>query len=194
MQSAPAIARATLRDLEAIPEDVRDHEVLDGELVRRAAPSVDHGIGHARLITWLGERFDRRPQDDGRGGWWFFPETEVLFASGDVARPDVHGLRRSSAPVRPTGFPQRHRPDWVAEIVSPSQPSVDTVKKTRIYHQAGIPYYWLLDPRDASLRVLRWSEAGYVQVLGAERGETIRAEPFEACDLVVGYLFGDDVE
>jgi hypothetical protein len=37
-------------------------------------------------------------------------------------------------------------------------------------------------------------DAGYIEVLTGERGERVRAEPFEAIPLVVGVLFGDDEE
>ena len=67
-----------------------------------------------------------------------------------------------------------------------------TVKKLRIDHAAGVPHYWLLDPRAATLTVMRWSEPGYTTVLAAERGETVRAEPFDAIELEVGTLFGGD--
>jgi hypothetical protein len=39
---------------------------------------------------------------------------------------------------------------------------------------------------------MRWSTDGYVTVLRSERGETVRAEPFDAIELVVGTLFGED--
>jgi hypothetical protein len=35
------------------------------------------------------------------------------------------------------------------------------------------------------------NEAGYVEVLSAERGERVRAEPFDAVELSVDALFGD---
>ncbi len=39
---------------------------------------------------------------------------------------------------------------------------------------------------------MRWSHDGYVTLLRAERGEVVRAEPFDAIELAVGTLFGDD--
>jgi Uma2 family endonuclease len=94
--------------------------------------------------------------------------------------------------VRPTGTPVRVRPDWICEVISPSNANVDTVKKLRIYHQARVPHYWIADPRDATLTVMRWDEAGYTTVLRDERGETVRPEPFGEVELAVGTLFGDD--
>ncbi|HEY6556786.1 MAG TPA: Uma2 family endonuclease [Polyangiaceae bacterium] len=84
------------------------------------------------------------------------------------------------------------RPDWVCEVVSPSNAKDDTLKKLRLYHQVSIPHYWIIDPRDSTITVMRWSIDGYVTLMRAERGETIRAEPFDAIELVVGTLFGDD--
>lgn len=39
---------------------------------------------------------------------------------------------------------------------------------------------------------MRWNAEGYVTRLRAERGEVVRAEPFEAIEIAVGTLFGDD--
>jgi hypothetical protein len=45
---------------------------------------------------------------------------------------------------------------------------------------------------DETLAVHRWHPDGYVEVLSADRDELVRAEPFEAIELRVAVLFGDD--
>jgi hypothetical protein len=52
------------------------------------------------------------------------------------------------------------------------------------------------DPLERVLTVYRWQEAGYLVVLSAAAGTTVRAEPFEISELRVGALFGveDDDE
>jgi hypothetical protein len=40
--------------------------------------------------------------------------------------------------------------------------------------------------------VYRHEAGGYHNVLAAERGDVVRAEPFEAVKLRVGLLFGDN--
>lgn len=55
-----------------------------------------------------------------------------------------------------------------------------------------MPHYWLVDPVEETLQVLRWSADGYVEVVIADRTERVRAEPFDAIEIAVGYLFGDD--
>lgn len=83
------------------------------------------------------------------------------------------------------------RPDWVGEILSTNR-SNDLIKKKRVYHRSGVPHYWIIDPTEEILLVNRWTPDGYVEILSAERGETVRAEPFDAISLQVGIFFGDD--
>jgi Uma2 family endonuclease len=95
-------------------------------------------------------------------------------------------------PERPAGKVQTLCPDWVCEIVSSSNETNDTITKRRIYFRHRLPHYWLIDPIGGTLSVLRWTPESYVEVLSAQRGQTVRAEPFEALALQVGVLFGDD--
>jgi Uma2 family endonuclease len=183
---------ATLDDLRAIPEAERFHELLDGQIVRKADPSAEHGDAQAGVVVVLGPSFKRPPGDGGLGGWWILTEVEVLLETGDVVRPDVVGFRRDRHEARPAGYPIALRPDWVCEIVSPTNPNNDTIKKLRLYHQVGLSHYWLLDPRDSTLTVMRHSAEGYVTLLRAARDERVRAEPFQAIEIAVGALFGDD--
>lgn len=186
---------ASLAEFLAIAEDRRFHELIGGAIVEKATPSGEHGDAQAGVVGAVRPPYQRSSGGGGGpGGWWIATEVEVLFDSGDVVRPDVLGWRRDRVPTRPTGFPVRDRPDWVCEVISPTNANNDTVKKLRIYHREAVTHYWLVDPRDATLTVMRWSEAGYTTVLRAERGETVRPEPFDAIELVVGTLFGDDPE
>ena len=182
---------ATLEDLLAIPEAERHHEVIDGELVEKGAATGEHGGTQADLVTTLNSRFGRRPGGRWPGGWWFVTEVEIVFARGQIFRPDVVGWRRERAPERPTGTPVTLLPDWICEILSTNR-SNDLVKKKRVYHQCQIAHYWIIDPVEQTLSVHRWGPDGYIEVLAAQRDERVRAEPFDAVELSVGVLFGDD--
>lgn len=183
---------AGLDEFWAIPEGERFHELLSGEIVRRADPSAEHGDAQAGIVAAVRPPYHRRSGDGGPGGWWILTEVEVLLESGSLVRPDVVGFRRERSLERPTGTPIKLRPDFICEIVSASNAHVDTIKKLRLYHQAGLPHYWLVDPRDSTLTVMRHSPDGYVTLLRAERHEVVRAEPFDAIEIPVGTLFGDD--
>ncbi len=193
--TVPAKRPASLEDLEAIPEERRFHELLGGTIVEKASPSGEHGSAQSRVVMVVGPRYQRRTGGPGGpGGWWIATEVEVLLEGGDLVRPDVLGWRRETAPTRPSGSPVRLRPDWVCEVISPNNANTDTVKKLRIYHQARVPSYWIVDPRDMTLTVMRWAEPGYLAILRAEHGETVHPEPFSEIALAVGTLFGADAD
>ena len=58
----------------------------------------------------------------------------------------------------------------------------------RALRDAGI----VVDPMEESLSVFRWTGDGYLLVLAAGRDARVRAEPFEAVELPVSTLFGED--
>ncbi|MEO7330397.1 MAG: Uma2 family endonuclease [Minicystis sp.] len=190
--AAGARSPATLADLLAIPEDERFHEIIDGELVRKAMPSFIHGDAQSALALRIKGPFQRRPGGGSPGGWWIGTEVDIQLAPTHIYRPDVVGWRRDRVPARPTGTPIAILPDWICEVLSPSNPGTDRVKKLNFYHQFGVPHYWIVDPMDESLSVFRWTAEGYLLVLAAGREARVHAEPFEAIELPVGALFGDD--
>lgn len=192
MNGEAAKKLSTLDDLLAMPDDQRNHELIDGEIVERAAPSIEHGGVQFALAGVLHGPFRRSGSGGGATGWWFGAEVDVLLPTGDLVRPDLVGWRRDRHPSRPTGTPVRALPDWICEVVSPSHARNDTVRKVRTYHRAVVPHYWLVDGRDDTLTVYRWTPEGYLVALSAEREERVRAEPFEAIEIAVGELFGDE--
>jgi Uma2 family endonuclease len=188
----PVERRATLDDFLEQAARGRAVELINGEVLEKAAPSPGHGATQFQLAGGLAA-FGRKPGGPrGPGGWWLMTETEVAYGTGDVFRHDALGFRRDAHAERPTGFPLRARPDWVCEILSPSTARIDLVLKQRVLHHEGVPHYWILDPEHATLVVYRHGPDGYVNVLSAGIGDVVRAEPFEAVELDVGDLFGEE--
>ena len=54
------------------------------------------------------------------------------------------------------------RADLVMEVVSPEKPERDYVTKRLDYAEAGIPEYWIVDPRTKTVEVLKLEESEYV--------------------------------
>lgn len=186
----PAPHRATLADLLAVAEEKPYYELLDGELSQKTAPLFSHGRLQGILLRHLGNHFGDDVLNDEPGGWWLGSEVHVQLAPDVVVVPDVVGWRIDRVPEPPDGFPVTIRPDWVCEIVSPTKPSRDTVRKLRIHHRAGIPHYWIADPNGRQLSIFRWQPEGYLLVLAAEPPEHVRPEPFDAVEYPVATLLG----
>jgi Uma2 family endonuclease len=186
----PSARTVTFAEL-AARDDADRLEIVGGELVEKAAPSPDHSWAETKLVETMGP-FNRKPGSRGPGGWWIFTEIHVEYLHGEVYCHDAAGWRRDRVPARPTEWPVRIRPDWVCEIVSPKHEKQDLVVKPRVLHDAEVPHYWIVDPVEHLLLVHRWSPDGYTVVQRATSGETVRAEPFDAIELRVGVLFGED--
>lgn len=79
----------------------------------------------------LAPRYGRRPGGRWPGGWWFATEVEIQFTERDLFRPDTSGWRRERLGALPGETPIVVLPDWVCEILSPSNTRHDLVKKFR---------------------------------------------------------------
>lgn len=184
----PARTLATYEDLLALPEDVRA-EVIAGAIVTHPAPLPEHSRAQQRLTRAIGGPFD---EDDGRGGpggWWILQEVDVRFGAHDIVRPDISGWLRERLPspwgVRPIDVV----PDWICEIVSPSNPANDRVKKRRLYAAAGVAYYWIVDPAERTLEALRLVNGVWVDAGSFDEEATAAIAPFESIELEVARLF-----
>jgi Uma2 family endonuclease len=184
---------ATSADLTRLHGDVRA-EVIQGEIVEQLGASGEHANAQGSLLAAIHGPFHRRASGSEPGGWWIVLSVQVELEVHEVYRPDIVGWRREHAPERLRGFPVKLRPDWVCEVLSPSSAGNDLVKKLRVYHRSQVAHYWIVDPTNKTLMVLRWTPDGYLVALTAGRTDRVRAEPFEAVELFVGALFGDEEE
>ena len=182
--------KVTSKEVLAAPEEKR-LEVIDGVVEEKAAPSFEHSVVQAQVGGLIGQQFGRRG-GGGPGGWWIATEVDIELGPHDLVRPDVSGWRREQLKVRPRERPVRQAPDWICELVSASNRKRDTVEKVRLYHRAGVGHYWLLDPEDESLTVLKHEPDGYKVLLVASGDEPVQAPPFEGLSFTVKELLADD--
>ncbi|MDP2270391.1 MAG: Uma2 family endonuclease [Archangium sp.] len=167
-------------------------ELIRGIAVRKVT-SAEHSSAQGAIGRRLGDKFNRKPGGRWPGGWWFFIELDVQFGS-EIFRPDVCSFRRDRLKEKPSGRPVLTRPDWVCEILSPSNAKTDRVEKLQTYFAAGVPHYWLVDPLEGSLEIFRRTDLAYALVQSAHRGQRLKPEPFDALEFSVDELLGDDPE
>lgn len=176
---------ATYEDLLALPEGTRA-EVLSGEIVMAPAPLPRHGWVVRTVGRFVGGPF---ADDEVPGGWWILPEVDVALSEHDIVRPDLSGWRRENLTDPWDRRPIDVRPDWVCEVLSPSNARHDRVTKSTPYAAHEVPFYWLVDPFERTLEVLRL-EAGRWVLAGSWAGpDVVRAPPFEAVEIDLGRVF-----
>ncbi|MEZ4232158.1 MAG: Uma2 family endonuclease [Polyangiaceae bacterium] len=178
----------TYQDLALLREDVRA-EILDGELYVTPSSLPRHSKVQRGLASFLGRPFD---DDDGRGGpggWWILLEVDIQLGEHDVVRPDVLGYRRERLPDPWDTRPLSVVPDWICEVTSPSNARVDRVLKRSLYAKAGVGHYWIIDPHERVLEVLRLEGASWLEVGAYDHTSIARIEPFRAIELELSRLF-----
>jgi Uma2 family endonuclease len=170
-------------------------ELVDGQVVRKAAPMSRHGYVQVTLGALLRPFQRRAGGPSGPGGWWILSEVDTLYGETDeVFRHDLQGYRRDLHPEMPSGFPVPHVPQWSCEILSPSNTRIDWIKKQRTLHAHAVAHYWVIDPAAELVTVLRYQPEAYLVIAtagrGDDRGDEHRLEPFADVSISMDELFG----
>lgn len=138
----------TIEELLALPDDGQRHELLDGVHVVTPSPAWSHQDVLSRLHLAFGNAFASRP-----GLKVMFSPADVRLGPRTLVQPDLFVLRFN--PVSPPrGWSDIGVPALVVEVLSPGTASSDRGTKRRIYQQAGVEEYWIVD-LDARL-IERW--------------------------------------
>jgi Uma2 family endonuclease len=163
--------------------ELERHEVVDGEIVKKASPTAWHSYAQGRLLVAIDGLLGTR-----QAGWWILPECTIELAPHEVYQPDVAGWRVERMPELPEAFPMKVEPDWVCEVLSPSTARRDVGHKLRAYHSAQVRHYWIVDTHNRTLAILRWQETAYALIVTAGAGDVVHPEPFDG-QLAVAELF-----
>jgi Uma2 family endonuclease len=158
----------TRADLDAMPDDGRRYELVDGSIVVTPSP----GLGHQRVVMRLGVLLYAACPSD----------LEVLTGPFDVALGE-HTVLVPDLLVAPrAAFTKRDLPGpplLAVEVLSPSTRRRDLGDKLTAYRDAGCPSYWVVDPTAPRLRAFALREGEYVEVADVAGDQTwTSTEPY----------------
>lgn len=127
-----------------LPERPRAEWVNGVAVIMNAPPAFVHGDGAVRLIVVLANALPD-----------LYVVSEVrLWVAEDILRlPDI--MVTETVPADDWAVSASEPPLMVAEVLSPSTRSEDVIVKAVEYAQAGIGQYWILDPEQRTLEVMR---------------------------------------
>ncbi len=133
-------------DLFDLPEDKR-YEIIDGELFEMPGPNTDHALTVMNLIMAL------LPTVSALGARLLTAPLDVFFEGANPVQPDLLVLL-------PDHFHLMSKrgiegaPDLLVEILSPSNPKHDRVRKRVLYARGGVREYWIVSPEAATIELL----------------------------------------
>ncbi len=122
-----------------------------------------------------------------RGGNVLFAPLRLQIRPGKFREPDILLVRDSSDPRC------QNRcwlgADLVVEVVSPENPERDTSEKRAGYAEARIPEYWIVNPEDETIMVLRLEGEQYAEHGLFRRGDTATSALLAGFTLPVNEVF-----
>ena len=153
----------TVDDYRALPEE-RRVELIDGCFYDMAAPTFIHqsisGEIHRQIANYILERGGAcRP---------FIAPVDVQLDCDErtMVQPDVGIICHEE---RIQHFGVYGAPDFLAEVLSPSTRSKDSIKKLDKYLEAGVREYWILDPYQKRLLVYFFESEVYPKIYGLDQ-------------------------
>lgn len=150
--------KLSYREYRLLPEGDR-RELVEGDFQMTPAPGERHQRISRNLQFELCKFLDENPLGD-----LYDAPFDVILDDHNVVQPDlliVLSNRRSR--IVPEGL--RGAPNLIVEILSPSDPTRDTVLKRGLYAKYGVEEYWLVDPEAETVELL-WARQGAFETVG----------------------------
>ena len=131
----------TLEQYENLPENIRA-EVFEGQIYYMASPSQIHQTILTELLVSIRSYLKKKGSN-----CQVFPAPFDVKLSGHpltIVQPDIMIVCDKD---KLDGKRCNGAPDFIIEIISPSNPSDDYIRKLYYYKNAGVREYWIVDPR-----------------------------------------------
>lgn len=143
----PQSDQITLEQYEALPEDIRA-EVFDGQLYYMASPSQVHQTILLELSSLLNSYVKQKKGNCKV----FLSPFDVKLDNNPllIVQPDIMIVCDQN---KLDGKRCNGAPDFIAEIVSPSNPSDDYIRKLYYYKKYGVREYWIVDHKRKTITV-----------------------------------------
>jgi Uma2 family endonuclease len=179
---ATTTTRLTYDDLRQIPPDRNRYELIEGELFVSPAPNTEHQLKVGNLFAQLW--YFVREHDLGKV---FVAPYDVVFDAGVVLEPDIVFVSKARQSIIKPGCIEG-APDLVVEVLSDSSRTIDRFVKRDRYAEFGVPEYWLLEPFEPRIEVLRL-EGGKYRLGGSfGPGDTLESPIFPGFRLSISSL------
>ena len=140
-QEIPQGGGHTEEEYFALPDDLRV-ELIDGVFYAMAPPAKLH----QKVAFEIARQFEDCIEKNGETYYLYIAPSDV--ALGDkkntIVQPDVY-VHCDREKEKRTG-PHRGSPDFVVEVLSPSNPENDLWRKRELYKRHHIREYWIINP------------------------------------------------
>lgn len=182
MNLIPATGRVTFEEFCDFVPDGQKADLIDGVIYMASPDSYRSDL----IFSWLHPlmTFYVAKKKLGR-----ICGSRRAFRLGDYGgpEPDIAFVRKDRFGHDQTGYFDGP-PDLAIEIVSPESVERDYKKKRKQYQDAGVPEYWIIDPAEECVTILRLGKGGKFREAVRKRG-VIRSRAVEGFWLRAAWLW-----
>ncbi len=145
------------RNLEFPDDDLFIYELIDGELVKKAAPSPLHQRV-SKNLEFAYQLFLREHPI----GEVFHAPIDVVFEENNACQPDICFISTEREFIVDLNEGILGAPDLIVEIISPGSIRRDRVDKKELYERFTVNEFWLIDPINRTVEIYSMKENAYV--------------------------------
>jgi Uma2 family endonuclease len=157
-------------------------QLIGGTLVREPAPTFRHQDARDLILIALKTHVEQR-----NIGRVLSSPVDVRLADNEVYQPDIIFI-----PVDRYDHDARHldgAPSLVVEVLSPSTAYYDLRHKLRTYCECGVLEYWIVDPIERSIQILRSARGEFVEIAHAVGGGAVTSALIDGFSLRLDDVF-----
>jgi len=138
-----------------LPETKPASEYINGQIFEKPMPQGKHSTLQSEIVTLINQI--------AKSGQiaYAFPELRCNFAGRSLI-PDIAVFEWANIPLDENGEPQDKitiAPDWLIEIISSDQSSIQVIEKIGFALENGTKLSWLIAPKER--RILSFHKNGF---------------------------------
>ena len=165
--------------------ETENYEIING--IVSAVPVAD--TRHQRIAIKITAFLYQNLEQKNRGIVMGAPSS-VMLSSWDIVKPDVFFVRKNREGIVGDAI-ILGPPDLVVEITAGATWERDRKEKRKIYADAGIPEYWIVDPEAETIEQQVWCELGYISIGVYRKRMVLNSAFFPDLKLPVSKVFID---
>lgn len=182
----PESKKYTYNEFLEITKDIERAEFIDGEIILQATPTLQHQNIIGNLLFEFkqylkGKRckpfiapFDIVLQKENEDIKRVQPDLFVLCDNHDMTKNEFNGV-----------------PTLIIEVVSPSNPSDDYIKKLNLYMKFEVKEYWIVSPKNKTIMIYSYDTEikAYTEPIVYSKEDTVKSNLFTELSIELKNIF-----
>ena len=178
-------SRVTFAELQQWPDEGRQYELYDGEVIVVPSPFGRH----QRVASNIEETL--REYEHRAGGFVFRAPLDIVLSDHNVVQPDLVYFREERRHVIDMMSATRAAPDLAVEVLSRSTEVRDRGRKMQLLARFGVPEYWIVDPVKNLLEIYVVNGSAYDLARTCDGDHEVSSATFPGLTFAAGRVFAE---